>query len=79
MKGEQFCRMWEFYLAGSEASFRSEELMVFQFQLAHTQTAVPLTRDYIQEEEKRLAQCERFGRNRPAANVERRTRRAGRA
>lgn len=77
MKGEQFCRMWEFYLAGSEASFRSEELMVFQVQLAHTQTAVPLTRDYIQEEEKRLAQCERFGPNRPAADVERRARRAG--
>jgi cyclopropane-fatty-acyl-phospholipid synthase len=64
LKGERFCRMWEFYLAGSEASFRSEDLMVFQVQLAHTQTAVPLTREYIDIEEKRLAQCERFSSSR---------------
>lgn len=62
LKGERFCRMWEFYLAGSEASFRHQGLMVFQVQLAHDQSAVPLTRDYIQAEERRLAECERFGR-----------------
>ena len=61
LKGERFCRMWEFYLAGSEASFRYQGLVVFQIQLAHQQDAVPLTRDYIGDEEKRLAQCERFG------------------
>ena len=44
---ERFCRMFEFYLAGSELSFRHENMMVFQVQLAHEQTAVPLTRDYI--------------------------------
>ena len=66
LKGEKFCRMWEFYLAGSEASFRYQGLVVFQIQLAHRQTAVPLTRDYIGEEEVRLAQCERFGRERRA-------------
>ncbi len=60
LKGEKFCRMWEFYLAGAEASFRYQDLMVFQIQLAHRQTAVPLTRDYIQIEEQRLAECERF-------------------
>ncbi|MFQ5625266.1 MAG: class I SAM-dependent methyltransferase [Methyloligellaceae bacterium] len=61
LKGEKFCRMWEFYLAGSEASFRYQGLMVFQIQLAHRQTSVPLTRGYIQAEEHRLALCERFG------------------
>ncbi len=44
---ERFCRMFEFYLAGSEVSFRREDMMVFQIQLARRQDAVPLTRDYI--------------------------------
>ncbi len=44
---ERFCRMWEFYLAGAECSFRFEETVVFQIQLAKKLDAVPLTRDYI--------------------------------
>jgi cyclopropane-fatty-acyl-phospholipid synthase len=44
---ERFCRMFEFYLCGAEIAFRREGHMVFQVQLAHRQTAVPLTRDYI--------------------------------
>ncbi len=51
---ERFCRMWEFYLAASESAFRWQGMMVFQIQLAHKQDAVPLTRDYISEEEARL-------------------------
>ena len=31
---EKFCRMWEFYLAGSETAFRYQNLVVFQVQLA---------------------------------------------
>ncbi|GAB4238132.1 MAG: cyclopropane-fatty-acyl-phospholipid synthase family protein [Methyloligellaceae bacterium] len=77
LKGERFCRMWEFYLAGAEASFRYQGLMVFQIQLAHDQRAVPMTRDYIGDEERRLAQKERFGaggkRKTPAPARERRT------
>lgn len=46
-KGEEFCRMWEFYLAASEAAFRWRNLVVFQLQLARRQEAVPLTRDYL--------------------------------
>ncbi len=42
----RFCRMWEFYLAGSEMSFRHDQMMVFQIQLSHSLGAVPLTRDY---------------------------------
>jgi len=48
---ERFCRMFEFYLCGAELSFRVEGNMVFQIQLAHDQSAVPLTRDYITESE----------------------------
>jgi cyclopropane-fatty-acyl-phospholipid synthase len=48
---ERFCRMWEFYLAGSESAFRWQNLVIFQIQLAHHQSAVPLTRDYIHEAE----------------------------
>lgn len=47
MYDERFCRMWEFYLAASEMSFRYDDLMVFQIQLSKTLDAVPLTRDYI--------------------------------
>lgn len=44
LKGEKFCRMWEYYLASCEMSFRSGRLMVFQIQLAKKRDAVPLTR-----------------------------------
>ena len=50
---EPFYRMWQFYLAGSEYSFRSQANMVFQIQLVHKQTAVPLTRRYISQNEAR--------------------------
>lgn len=46
---ERFCRMWEFYLAGSEMGFRHHGLMVFQIQMARRIDAVPMTRDYIHE------------------------------
>jgi cyclopropane-fatty-acyl-phospholipid synthase len=51
---ERFCRMWEFYLAGAECGFRFDGLMVFQIQLAKSQTSVPLARDYIQQREAML-------------------------
>jgi cyclopropane-fatty-acyl-phospholipid synthase len=44
---ERFCRMWEFYLAGSEASFRYGTSVVYQLQLAKRIDAVPITRDYM--------------------------------
>jgi cyclopropane-fatty-acyl-phospholipid synthase len=52
--GEQFCRMWEFYLSGSETAFRYQGLVVFQLQLTKRLEALPLTRDYMFEEERRL-------------------------
>ncbi len=44
--GERFCRMWAFYLAAAEASFRWDDMVVFQVQLALSHAAVPLTREY---------------------------------
>ena len=52
---ERFARMWEFYLAASEASFRWEDLMVFQIQLTRRNDVLPITRDYIEEKEKAFA------------------------
>lgn len=54
LKGERFCRMWEFYLAGSEAAFRYQNLMVFQLQLVKRLDALPLTRDYMLDAERGL-------------------------
>ncbi len=49
---ERFCRMWEFYLALSEAAFRHGDHLVFQMQLTKRRDAVPLTRDYITDWER---------------------------
>ncbi len=50
----KFLRMWEFYLASSEMSFREQNMMVFQLQLTKRQGIVPIRRDYIAREENRL-------------------------
>ncbi len=44
---ERFIRMWEYYLAGFEASFRYYGLVVFQIQLIKNIDSAPLTRDYM--------------------------------
>ncbi|HEX7776347.1 MAG TPA: cyclopropane-fatty-acyl-phospholipid synthase family protein [Parvibaculum sp.] len=54
---ERFCRMWEFYLAGSETSFRHEGMVNFQLQMTRKIDALPLTRDYMGEGEQALAQA----------------------
>jgi cyclopropane-fatty-acyl-phospholipid synthase len=50
----RFVRMWEFYLAASEMSFRKQKLMNFQIQLTKSQGVVPMTRDYITDSEAKL-------------------------
>jgi cyclopropane-fatty-acyl-phospholipid synthase len=55
---ETFCRMWEFYLAGSETAFRYQGLVVFQLQLAKRIDALPTTRDYMLGDEHRFAEHE---------------------
>ena len=49
---ERFCRMFEFYLAGSELAFRRQGHMNWQMQLARHKCAVPLTRDYMIDAER---------------------------
>ena len=58
-----FVRMWEFYLAASEMAFAKQNMMVMQIQLTTRQGVVPITRDYIASEERRLAAAE--GKRRP--------------
>jgi cyclopropane-fatty-acyl-phospholipid synthase len=55
---ERFCRMWECYLAASEAAFRFEDLVVFQIQLAKRNDGLPMTRSYIAERERTLQEAE---------------------
>jgi cyclopropane-fatty-acyl-phospholipid synthase len=50
---ERFLRMWEFYLVLSEIGFRRRTNMVFQLQLARRLDAVPITRDYMVDVERR--------------------------
>jgi len=60
---QRFVRMWEFYLAASEMSFRKQNMMNFQIQITKKQGIVPMTRDYMMREEQRLRGVE--GKTRP--------------
>jgi cyclopropane-fatty-acyl-phospholipid synthase len=61
---ERFCRMWEFYLTGSEMAFRYDGEVVFQIQIAKQAGVLPLTRDYMVDDERtmRFAGTERMPR-----------------
>ncbi len=63
---ERFCRMWEFYLIGSELSFRHSYNMVWQMQLARDVNAAPLTRDYMVDWEREAGRPKRSSRDRAA-------------
>ena len=55
MMGERFCRMWDFYLASVELGFLHGSNFVFQMLLSDKRDDVPVIRDYIVDEERRLA------------------------
>jgi cyclopropane-fatty-acyl-phospholipid synthase len=55
---ERFFRMWQFYLCGSESAFKYGGLVNWQLQYLKKRDAVPITRDYLLEEEKRLRSLE---------------------
>jgi cyclopropane-fatty-acyl-phospholipid synthase len=55
---ERFYRMWEFYLAGAEAAFRYGSLVNWQLQYVKRRDALPMTRDFMYEEERRLRTAE---------------------
>jgi cyclopropane-fatty-acyl-phospholipid synthase len=58
LEGEAFARMWEFYLAGCEAAFRYQNLVVIQVQLAKRVDALPIRRDYMFDTEREMAATE---------------------
>lgn len=51
---ERFARMWEFYLAASEAAFRWGGLFVFQIQLTRRVETLPILRDYMIDDERAM-------------------------
>jgi cyclopropane-fatty-acyl-phospholipid synthase len=55
---ERFYRMWLFYLAGAESSFRYGGMVNWQIQFLRRRDAVPMTRDYMYEESARLRSLE---------------------
>jgi len=54
MYDEEFYRMWLFYLAGAEQSFRNGTLVNWQVQYVKDRNAIPMTREYIHKESARL-------------------------
>lgn len=52
---ERFCRMFEFYLGIAEQSFRARRQYNWQIQLAKRVDVLPITRDYIAENERAFA------------------------
>ncbi|HEV2078815.1 MAG TPA: cyclopropane-fatty-acyl-phospholipid synthase family protein [Allosphingosinicella sp.] len=51
---ERFLRMWEFYLASTIVGFRHGGMINYQVQYIRDRHALPITRDYMIEEEARL-------------------------
>jgi len=55
MYDEPFYNMWIFYLAGSCVSFLYGGMVNYQLQFARNRDALPITRDYMSDEERRIA------------------------
>jgi cyclopropane-fatty-acyl-phospholipid synthase len=55
---EQFYRMWLFYLAGAEQSFRHGNMVNWQVIYVKDRTAIPMTREWIEQESARLRAAE---------------------
>ena len=53
MYDERFFRMWEFYLAGGIVMFENGAACNYQVQYIRERTALPITRDYMLETERR--------------------------
>jgi hypothetical protein len=58
---ERFFRLWEYFLAISEIGFRYLDTTAFQIQIARSQDAVPLTRDYMTSLEETAGRPKRLG------------------
>ena len=68
---ERFCRMWEFYLSAAELGFLHGSNMVFQLLLSPTRDAVPITRDFIVDEERAMLAADAQGSVAPARAITR--------
>ena len=55
----RFFRMWEFYLAGGIVMFESGAACNYQIQYVRDRKAVPITRDYMIEAERRYLELAR--------------------
>jgi cyclopropane-fatty-acyl-phospholipid synthase len=55
---ERFCRMWEFYLAGAIVFFENGAGCNYQLQYIRDRRALPITRDYMIETERRYRALE---------------------
>ena len=51
---ERFYRMWTFYLAGAWATFANGQMVNYQLQFCRRRSSLPITRDYMIDEERRL-------------------------
>lgn len=58
MYDERFYRMWQFYLAGAEQSFRYNKMVNWQIVYVKDRAAIPMTRDFMYEESARLRDSE---------------------
>ncbi|MAM37950.1 MAG: SAM-dependent methyltransferase [Erythrobacter sp.] len=54
MYDETFYRMWLYYLAGAEQSFRHGDMVNWQLIYVKDRSAIPMTREWIMEESARL-------------------------
>jgi cyclopropane-fatty-acyl-phospholipid synthase len=54
MMGDRFCRMWDFYLASAELGFLNGSNFVYQMLISTRRDDVPVIRDYVADEERRL-------------------------
>ena len=69
MYDERFFRMWEFYLAGGIVMFENGAACNYQVQYIRERTALPITRDYMLETERRYRE---LGESAPANQPSRR-------
>ncbi len=72
---ERFCRMFEFYLIGSELAFRRMGHMNWQLQLTKDVSALPLARDYMVDIERARAAVAEQGKAQPIEAASARARR----
>lgn len=55
---QRLFRMWQFYLAGAEQAFRFDAMVNFHLLTVKRQSVLPMTRDWIAEEARRLMEAD---------------------